>query len=269
MDLIRRPLGSLLVTLGLFFTGLAVFAHLSEISLLQPGRLQQASGQLLADPIVRSAISDSVTNSVNSLLPLGDAVPAPVLGMAINSALANSQVRKEFAADMNTAQLRLLGKTDKSVVLGGPAFTAAISSAVATVYPSAATQIAQQGLSISIPGADLPNLGRYLNKVSELQQLFFTLALALVSLGFIIHPQRSMLLRRVGLWLVGISIINAFLFWFVPSYILPTIATSWSEITAVVLKATVGPAAAFYLTLFGAGIATLVASKIVKRTAYR
>ena len=265
MGVMRRFVAGLLVAIGLIFGSLAIFIHLTQLSLLQPGRLQQAASQLIASPAVRNALVGATATGINQYLPQGTYIPTQEASVVVDKVLSDPTVQGEFAAAMGNAQARLLGQTNQPIVLTGPAFTQAVVTALNPFSPQAASAVANSGITIPIPGANLPNLSKYVSWAPRLLSLFRALAILLCGVGLIIHPARMTVLSRISLWLIGISLLNALIFWFAPAYLLPSIGTSWAAIAAVILKAASGPAAAFYATLLGIGVIGLVSTKVLAK----
>lgn len=241
--------------------------HLSELSILRTGRLAQASGQLLNNPSVRAALAQSVSASLSPLLGAGLNLPPSLYTSIVNQAATQPLVRQEFRAAMNQVQSHLLGQTSGPIVLSGRAFAESVAATVAPFAPQVATLLSQQGLSVTIPGTAIPNLGKYARQVNRWQFLLLSLAVLSLILALIIHPSRGTVIRRVGLWLIGISLVNAVIFWAIPTYVLPQIGFSWAQIAAVVVRAVGGPATEFYVELLAAGAAAVVVGEGMRRYA--
>ncbi len=263
----RRTLGSLILTIGLLFGWGATFIHLTQLSFLEPGRLGQATTQLVKNTSVRSAMAGALGTALLPLFGGNAAISEAQLDQIITKALANPQVDAEFQNAMNTAQGHLTGANTGPIVLGGPAFSQDVASQIAPYSTQVAQTIAQQGLAIKIPGSALPNLGTYAKQANKLEKLFIAIAALMLILSLVIHPSPGAVLRKVGFWLIGTSIIDAILFWFIPTYILPQVAFSWAQITAAVLKATGGPATTFLVAMLAAGAIVLVLGEGVKKLA--
>ncbi|SHE72277.1 hypothetical protein SAMN02745225_01428 [Ferrithrix thermotolerans DSM 19514] len=261
----RKTLGSLILTIGLLFGWGATFIHLTQLSFLQPGRLGQATSQLVQNSAVRSAMAGALGTALLPLFGGNTVISQAQLDQIITKALANPQVDAEFQSAMNTAQGHLIGVNTGPITLGGAAFSQEIAAQVAPYSPQVAQTIAQQGLAINIPGSALPNLGGYAKAAGKLERLFIALAALMLILSLIIHPSPGAVLRKVGMWLIGTSAIDAIVFWFVPSYILPQVAFSWAQITSAVLRTAGGPATTFYVALFAAGAIVLVLGEGVKK----
>lgn len=261
----RRALANLILSLGLLLGWGATLVHLSQLSILKPGRLAQASTQLLDNASVRSALADSLQNSLTPLIGNTLSIPADTFQTIIDDAVANPSVQTQFSNAMNEVQLHVLGQSSGPIVLGGTAFSQVVAAGISRYSSQAAAAIAQQGLSISIPGSALPNLGWFARNANHIESLLISAALVAILLALIIHPNRGAVIRRVGFWLIGMSLVNALLFWFIPTYLLPQIAVSWAQILAVILKAVSGPATTFFVEMLGVGALIVGAGEFVKR----
>lgn len=263
MRTIRRLLSALLVSLGLLFASLAIFVHLTQISLLQTGRLQSQAPTLLQNQAVQSAIADSITASLNEILPQGYYVPTASLDQAVASFSKDPTVIQKFSSAMGQAQARLLGQSTKPIVIGGPQISSIVASAIAPYSQEAATAIANNGLALTIPGARLPNISWYAKHASTILAITRDLALLFLAIALVISPSRKKVIRHISFWLIGMSFVGGFIFWFAPTYVLPSLDTSWSNFTAALLDLGGAQMVRFFALLFGSGVAGYIVSRLL------
>jgi hypothetical protein len=241
--------------------------HLSQLSLLKPGRLAQASTTLIHNSAVKGALVNALTTSITPLLGSTLNIPTGTFHNIIDQAVSNPAVENAFTASMNQAQQHLLGASTGPIVLGGTAFSQVVAAGVVPYSSSAASTIAQQGISITIPGSYLPSIGAYAKNAQKIENLLLALAVICIILALIIHPNRGSVVRRIGFWMIGMALGNALIFWFIPTYLLPQIGFSWAQITAVVLRAVSGPATSFYVVLLGLGVIVAGLGQAIKKIA--
>ncbi|MGC8464817.1 MAG: hypothetical protein ACP5O0_02685 [Acidimicrobiales bacterium] len=263
----RRGLGSIVLAIGLLCAWGATFVYLSQLSLLKPGRLAQASTTLIHNSAVRGALTNALTTSLTPLLGSTLNIPTGTFHTIIDQAVANPAVQTAFAASMNQAQEHLLGASNGPIVLGGSAFSQVVAAGVVPFSSTAASTIAQQGISITIPGSALPNIGSYARNAHKIEKLLLSLAIICVIIALIIHPSRGSVIRRIGFWMIGMAFGNALIFWFIPTYLLPQIGFSWAQILAIVLRAVSGPATSFYVVLLGLGVIVAGLGQAIKKFA--
>ena len=263
MRTIRRLFSTLLVSLGLLFASLAIFVHLTQISLLQTGRLQSQASTLLQNQAVQSAIADSITASLNEILPQGYYVPTASLDQAVASFSKNPTVIQEFASAMGQAQARLLGQSTKPIIIGGPQVSSIVASAIAPYSQQAATAIGSNGLTLTIPGANLPNISWYARHAATILTVTRDISLLLLAIALIISPSRKKVIKHISFWLMGMSFFGVFIFWFAPTYILPALDTSWSNFIAALLRVSGAQIARFFALLFGSGVAGYIVSRLL------
>ncbi len=263
MRTLRRLLSTILVSIGLTFASLAIFVHLTQISILQTGRLQSQSSTLLQNQAVQSAIADSITASLNEILPQGYYVPTATLDKAVANFSKNPTVIQQFASAMGQAQARLLGQSNKPIVIGGPQVASIVATAIAPYSQEAASAIANNGLTLTIPGAKLPNISWYAKHASTILAITIDIAILFIAIALVISPSRKKVIKHVSFWLIGMSFIGGFIFWVAPTYILPALDTSWSNFAAALLKVGGAQMVRFFALLFGSGVAGYIVSKLL------
>ncbi|ACU54685.1 hypothetical protein Afer_1771 [Acidimicrobium ferrooxidans DSM 10331] len=265
MSALRRLLGDLLYWAGLIAGTGAIVIHLFTLTVLTPGRLTQQAHQLLSASVVQRAIADSLANALQPIASAqGVQLTSSETLAAVHSALSSPLVQSDFLGAMTTAQDRLLGKTSAPVVIGGPAFTQAIAASLASVDPSVAHVVAGEDLAVTVPGADVPNLGFIATNAPRTEHTLTDIALLALVLALVLHNDRRKLLARIGTWLVGCSIAEVALFWFLPKVILPHVGFSWAQFAAVVLTMTGAATVTFFLELFAAGAAAIALARGAK-----
>lgn len=265
MKAVRQLLGDLLYWGGILAGSLAILIHLLLLSVFTPGKLPQATTQILASPAVQRACADSLVNALAPIAAAQGTTISPAQALtAVHLALSSPIVQHDFLEAMTTAQERLLGQTTAPVVIGGPVFTHAVAAALDPAAPQVARALDSEDLAISIPGADVPNLGLLAHDASRTEHTLTSVALLFLVLALVIHHDRRRLLGRIGTWLVGSSIAEVVLFWFLPHEVLPHIGFSWAQVAAVVLQATGAATVTFFLELFALGAGAIALARGAK-----
>ncbi len=262
MSLVRRIVGDLLLWVGILAGSLAIVVHLLTLSVLTPGRLPQEASQLAASPVIQRAIADSLTNALEPIAAAqGTTVTSSETLPAVRAALDSPLVHAQFLGAMTTMQERLLGQTHQPITLGGPAFTQAVAASLASVDPTLAHSVAAEDLAITIPGAAVPNLGFLASGAGRTEHTLLSLTLLALVLCLVVHPNRRGVLARIGTWLIGCSVAEVALFWFLPREVLPHVGLSWAQFAAVVLATTGEATVTFFLELFALGAGAIALAR--------
>ncbi len=262
----RRLLGDFAILLGVLAAGVAIWLHLMVLSILMPDRLASKTTQLIANPAVQSALSDSLSNAIFPYTATaGIVVTQTQLQSIVKSALLNPAIETQFSQALQNADLRLAGRASGPVTIGGPALTQQIANDLHSYSPALSSAIASKNLVITIPGTDLPNLGWLMTAAQRYQRLLAVGAVILFILGLSIHPERPRALKHIGASLIGMSAIGFTLFDLVPKYLLPQIPLSWAQVGAALLLAAGSGIAYFYLELVAAGAAVYTLGLFAKR----
>ncbi len=250
----RRVLGDLAIALGVLAAGVAIYLHLMTLSLMSPDRLASKAVQLSANPAVQTALADSLSNAIFPYTASqGIAITQVQLQSMVKAALQQPAVAIQFAQALHNADQRLLGVASGPITIGGPALTQEVAYQLHNYSPALASVIASKNLQITIPGADLPNLGFLVKLADHYQKTFEMGAIVLFILGLAVHPSRPSALKRIGASLIGMSAIGFAIFDLLPKYLLPQIQLSWAQVGAAILLATGSGVAYFYLEVVVAG----------------
>jgi len=265
VSVLRRILGDLLLWTGILAGTAAIALHLLILSVLTPGRLTQQARALMTSPAIQRALADSLTNAIEPIAAAQGFTLTPAQAESvIHTALDSPAVQADFLGAMTTAQNRLLGRTSAPVVIGGPAFTQAVAAGLASINPGVAHAVASEDLAITIPGADVPSFGFVASHAPTTERTLLDLTLLAFVLALVLHPNRRHALAKIGVWLVGCSVAEVALFWFLPREVLPRIGFSWAKVAAVILSVTGAATVTFFLELLALGLGAIAVARGVK-----
>jgi uncharacterized membrane protein len=260
MGALRRVIGDILLAFGLIMATIATLAYLSIISFFSPVQIAKQANMLASNPAIQSAVADSLANVISPYADVqGIVISHSQLQTAVATALKNPVVKQEFIQALQTADEHLLGKSKQPITLGGPVFDSVIVQEIAPYSTALASTLSHENLQVSIPGADLPNLGIVARSITSIEKIATTLAVVTLLLALVFHPARPSVLKRIAAWMISIAAFDVIIFWLVPVKLLPLIKLSWAQIAAVLLKAEGAPALSFYVKLLiGGGILFLL-----------
>lgn len=259
----RAALAGVALSIGLIFGYVAITAYLMSQSIFHQGRLAQAAQKIISNPIVRNDIANAITNNISSSIGNVPLNAASEINVALRSVLATPALQNVFTNTLALAQARLIGNNVGNITIGGASITTPLSQALASVDPALAASIKNSNLSISVPGTALPNLGVINRALPRVEHDALAGALGLIGFALIVSPHRAKVIRKVGFAAVAISFVNAFLFWLVPSYLLPLTGFSWTPVASVILSAVGGPAISTFIALLLTGGALIFVSTMI------
>ncbi len=267
MRIARSAVASLVLAVALFFGWVAVTAYLFEQSFFAPGRFGNATEAALSSPTVRTSMAKAITMDAYGSTGAYSQSAANEVNSALQAALLNKAVQQEFATAMDNAQKHIMGLYNGSVTFGGPVLANAVAENLLAVNPQLASLISQQGstLQVSIPGTTLPDMGKLYRNIGTIEKDALLLAVGLALVSLLIAPKRSTILTEIGIWLVVMSFAEAFLFWIVPTVIVPLTNASWAPVASQVLRAISGPAISTYAALLVAGGVFIVLGRVARR----
>ena len=265
MKLAKIDVASFIVSLSLLFGFIAMTGYLVQQSLFQPGRFATAAKAVTSSPAVRADMANQITIELMQNIQYLQPTVTPQLDSALQIALLNPQVQSEIINALSEAQNHLMGQTVPSISVGGPAFINSLQAALLMNNPSLASLIGGSSVSVAIPGSTLPNLGRFASRLSAINTIAFAISLVLFVIAFLMAPRKSNVIRKLGIGLILIGIVDIFVFWVVPVYLIPLSNTSWAPLISDVLQAISGTAVLAYMTLFVAGLIAIVGTSGAKR----
>ncbi|MHB8190717.1 MAG: hypothetical protein ACYDHP_09930 [Ferrimicrobium sp.] len=268
MGALRRAIGNILLIIGLLAATVAIIAHLSTLSLLNPSKLANQSQSLMSNSSIQSALADSLSNAIQPVAAAqGIVVSHAQLVSIMRSELTQPAIRNQFSADLQSADNHLIGTSTGPITIGGPQFSQILVAQLYHFSPALSSSLANRNFVITIPGADLPNLGFIARNIHTIERLATSIALLFLLLALVIHSDRAHVLRRIGAWLIAIAAFGIIMFWFVPAMVLPLIHLSWAQIASAVLLTTGSSTIAFYVELVVGGAVLLIVAKVASSLA--
>lgn len=259
----RQRVAGILVIVGLILGWACLTTLVIRQTVMLSARVPDYALTALKNPTVRSAASDLIARSAQAKYQPLAQIPTTQLKDAIDSALSQPAVADEFANAALQIQQHLLGLNDQPIVLGGPGLTAAVAQIIAPQNPSEQQVIDKLPLSYTLESASIPSFGTYFRLNNGIFHVTLFSSALLLGLSLFIATKKSKILRRIGIGLVGLSVVEVVLFGFVPKYVLSHVHSGPAQIVAGLLTASTGGIEAIYLMVFGAGLALTAISLIM------
>jgi hypothetical protein len=242
----RRVVASLILGIGLLAGTLAMSGWWFRATTLDPTRTDRVANTVLESPEVRTAVGNAI----------GDAVAAesgqdPATVRALVDKSINELPDLSFLAD-------LVGKAHQAALGVGPS-KIVLDTTVLT--PLVGADLAAQANNVAFTVPTVRPLAEARKRLDPILLDVGAVALACIAAAFILHPRRPVVFRRVGFWLLGLSLWELMATWVFPAVVVPTITKNpWAQLAA---RTTVASSKDLIPVLAGlavAGVASLVAS---------
>ena len=257
---VRRALAAALLGISLWLGSLAWSGFLLTRTVLDPDRSQRVAEALYEDEAVRGRLADNIAGSVQAALPPGVPVNDATIDAGAAAALDSPAVESLFVDAFVRTHRAMLGEGDVPQELDGSAFGTAGRDALVDARPELDGILpAAPEVAVPLPTERVPDLGPVRRGLLTAVPLLATAAAVGVLLALLITSNRPAVVRRAGVWAMGLSaVVLAF------AYGVPALAATFTPRQSEVIAALVGAMAAETrvpaITLGALGLAGVVLS---------
>lgn len=257
---VRRALAAALLGISLWLGSLAWSGFLLTRTVLDPDRSQRVAEALYEDEAVRGRLADNIAGSVQAALPPGLPVDDATIDAGAAAALDSPAVELLFVDAFVRTHQAMLGEGDVPEQLDGSAFGTAGRDALVDARPELDGILpAAPEVAVPLPTERVPDLGPVRRGLLTAVPLLATAAAVGVLLALLITSNRPAVVRRAGVWAMGLSaVVLAF------AYGVPALAATFTPKQSEVIAALVGAMAAETrvpaITLGALGLAGVVLS---------
>lgn len=257
---VRRALAAALLGISLWLGSLAWSGFLLTRTVLDPDRSQRVAEALYEDEAVRGRLADNIAGSVQAALPPGLPVDDATIDAGAAAALDSPAVELLFVDAFVRTHQAMLGEGDVPEQLDGSAFGTAGRDALVDARPELDGILpAAPEVAVPLPTERVPDLGPVRRGLLTAVPLLATAAALGVLLALLITSNRPAVVRRAGVWAMGLSaVVLAF------AYGVPALAATFTPKQSEVIAALVGAMAAETrvpaITLGALGLAGVVLS---------
>lgn len=232
----RRALGTLLLTISLFVGAMAWSGFLILNTALDPDRSERVATNLLDDPDVRSQIAANIARTVDANIPPEAGLPPSAAADAADAALDSPAVQALVFDALVATHRAMLGEGEPPSHLDGGAFGAAARDALVAQHPELDGVLpAAPHLEIALPTDRIPDLGGVRDLLRTAVPVLALVALIGAVLALVVTSNRPAVLRRTGIWAIGLSIAGiAF------AYGIPALASRFLPDQSAIIAAIIG-----------------------------
>jgi len=261
VDLPRRVVGWLLLTIGLLAGSIGYQAYMIRKLVLDPNIVVDATDHILERRIVQSAIADQIVAAEEAqLLKPGTVSSADLhvhddLRQAAIDVIRTQQFHDVYATAIRSLHNYVFEHHTTPPVIDLTPLVPKLREAAIAMNPAYANLLPPQGtLRSPMTTSSAPDLTGVRHRLDHNLARLAGIALLFVGAAFLVHSRRPTVLRRLGFWLVGFALLQVAL-----ALLLPVIASGLpgdASIVAEHVARTLMPrlfAPAGALFLFGVG----------------
>lgn len=232
----RRGLATFILTISLWMGTIAWSGFVALNTVLDPGRSERVAVTLYEDDAVRNQLIDNIADSLATLVPAGAPISRPQLEQAATVAVESPAVKAVVVDAFVQSHKAFLGEGEAPESINAGAFGEAARAALVSARPELDGQLPPAPeLQIQLPTENMPDLGGLRRQLQTIVPVLALLAAAGATLALIVTSNRPAVLRRAGIWAMGVSAtIVAF------AYVVPWLARALVPSQADVVAALIG-----------------------------
>lgn len=258
--MVRRALAAALLGISLWLGSLAWSGFLLTRTVLDPDRSRHVAEALYEDDAVRDRLAANIAGGVQAALPAGLAVERSTIDAGAEQALDSPAVEALFVDAFVRTHQAMLGEGDVPRQIDGGSFgTAGRESLVGARPELDAILPAAPDVAVPLPTERVPNLGPVRQGLLGAVPLLATAAAVGAVLALLVSSNRPAVIRRAGIWAVGLSAVVLAFAYGVPA-LAAAVAPSQSEVIAALVGAMAAETRVPAITLGALGLAGIVLS---------
>ena len=236
----RRALAAALLGISLWIGSLAWSAYLMTRTVLDPDRSEAVADALLEDEAVRAQLEANIARSVAAAVPDGAPVAEDDIRAGASTALSSPAVEAVFRDALVRTHQAFLGVGDT---------------------PKTAALLGAPDVQVPLPTDRLPNLGPVREAADDAVPLLAGASAAGIALALLVARNRRAIVRRAGMWAVGLSALVLMVAYGLPALARLVLPGQAAIVTALV-TALAGAARMPAVTLAAVGAAGIVLSLV-------
>lgn len=257
---VRRALAAALLGISLWIGSLAWSGFLLTRTVLDPDRSARVAEALYDDEAVRDRLAANIAGGVEAALPPGVPVPPAEIDAGARQALDSPAVEAVFVDAFVRTHQAMLGEGDVPEEVDPGAFGAAGRESLVAARPDLdAVLPAAPELAVPLPTERIPDLGPVRRGLLTAVPLLAAASAAGVLLALLVSSNRPAVVRRAGMWAVGLSAVVLVFAYGVPA-LAATVAPSQAEVIAALVGAMAAETRVPAVTLGLIGVAGIVLS---------
>lgn len=246
--------------ISLWIGSLAWTGFIMLETVLDPARSEAVADALLDDPAVHDQLVDNIAAGVEASLPAGAPVDRAAVEDAAETALDSPEVEALLRSAFVDTHRAFLGEGEAPDSIDGAAFGTAARDALVSERPELDGVLpAAPSLEVPLPTERVPDLGPVRRGLETGVPLLAAVAAAGAVAALLVTSNRPAILRRAGIWAIGLSSIILLVGFGIPA-LARRVFPDQAEVVAALVAALAGASRGPALVLAGAGLAGILVS---------
>jgi hypothetical protein len=248
---VRRTFAGLIFGVAYVCASLAISGWLLQRSAFDPGRTGDLADVVLKDNRIKTQITNTIADAAAKQRGLDQATVRQTV-----STVASTPQGAEFLSKvMHDAHARLIGQLKGPVRITGDQMVQLVRDQIVADMPS---------ITLPVPRVtSLDRIRRILRWMIPFGALF---AIGFFVIGFMLHPNRSVLVHSLGYGMVLLALLIAVLGYIVPRFVLPALSDNiWADVPARLANDSLPLLVGLAIVLGGGGLMLLVGTGLLKR----
>ena len=258
----RRALAAALLGISLWIGSLAWSGFVMTRTVLNPDRSEDIADALLEDDAVRGQLEANIARGVIAALPAGTPVDRAEVEAGTATALDSPAVEAVVRDALVRTHQGFLGEGDIPRSVESEAFGGAARDSLVDERPELDGILpAAPSIEVPLPTERLPNLGPVRRGLATAVPILALASAVGVLLSLVVTTDRPRVIRRAGVWAVGLSAVVLLFAYGIPALaheLAPDQAQIVAALVSALAAATRGPA----LVLAGAGLTAIVVASL-------
>ncbi len=256
----RRALAAALLGISLWLGSLAWTGFLLTRTVLDPDRSRNVAEALYEDDAVRDRLAANIAGGVQAALPPGVPVERAELDAGARQALESPAVESVIVDAFVRTHQAMLGEGDVPSELDPGAFGAAGRDSLVQARPELDGILpASPEVTVPLPTERVPNLGPVRRGLLAAVPILALASATGSLLALVISSNRPAVVRRAGVWAIGLSAIVLLFAYGVPA-LAAAVTPRQSEVIAALVGAMAAETRVPAITLGVLGLAGVVLS---------
>lgn len=263
----RRALAAAVLGISLWLGSLAWTGFVLLHTVLDPGRSEAVAQSLVEDEAVRAQLVENIADGVEAALPPGVPVGRDRVESTASDALESPAVEAVFIRSFVRTHRAFLGEGEPPRVVDAGAFGTAARGALVEGHPGLDAALPEAPeLEVPLPTDGVPDASPVRDVLLAAVPLLAAASALGIALALLVTSSRPAVVRRSGVWAIGLSATVLLLAYGVPA-LADRYASGQSAVIGALVRAIAETTRVPALVLATVGAAAVVLSLVWRRSA--
>ena len=226
-------MSKLFVHLGMLCAALAFASWWTSHTILDTARTRRVTEAVLGNADLRHFVASHVASVTAPAVgvPAGAVTTSGAYTNHLDAVLGRRAIQVKLEQFVVDADERLLGERSQPAVLDQKTVRTLVVAAFPTVRGADLAKV--HAVTFNVPQSQALFKGR--EAFAHRFWLYFSAAVALLTVGIVTTDDRRATVKLVGKWLIGITVAHLIVLWIVPVVLVPAVTTNpWAHLVAAV-----------------------------------